>query len=82
MSETYGHIQLQFEAEFSNAIIVHITCDAVLQKQLEINVEMDEQDLVSVVLIMSICCIVLFIVCCWLVGKIGVDREQGGRCLL
>ena len=49
MSETYGHIQLQFEAEFSNVIIVHITCDAVLRKQLEINVEMDEQDLVSVV---------------------------------
>ena len=49
MSKTFGHIQLQFEAEFSNAIIVHITCDAVLQKQLEINVEMDEQDLVSVV---------------------------------
>ena len=47
MKATYGHIQLDFEAEFSNVLIVHITCYVRLQP------ELDEQELVSVLCVMS-----------------------------
>ena len=42
MRSTYSHIQLEFQAEFSNVLIVHINCDASLQPVL------NEQELVSV----------------------------------
>jgi len=32
--KTFGHILLEFEAEFSNVLIVHITCDALLQHEI------------------------------------------------
>jgi len=47
MKTTYGHIQLEFEAKFSNVIIVHIICDASLEP------EMNVQELVSVLCMVS-----------------------------
>ena len=48
MKTTYGHIQLDFEEEFSNVLIVHITCDVKLQPELNV------QELVSVLCVMSV----------------------------
>ena len=54
MKKTYGHIQLEFEVEFSNILIVYITCDITLQP------ELNEQELVSVLCdacyVLDCCC--------------------------
>lgn len=56
MKNTYGHIQLEFEVEFSNVLIVYITCDVTLQP------ELNEQELVSVLCdvyyVLNCCCAV------------------------
>ena len=47
MKTTYIHIQLEFEAEFSNVLIVRIICDTSLEP------EMNVQELVSVLCMVS-----------------------------
>ena len=42
MKSLYHHIRLEFEAEFSNVLVVCITCDASLQPKLNV------EELVSV----------------------------------
>ena len=49
MKTTYGHILLEFEAEFSNVLIVHVTCDVRLQPELNV------KEIVSVLCVMSAC---------------------------
>ena len=36
MKTTYGQVQLEFEAEYSNVLKVRITCDASLETELNV----------------------------------------------
>jgi len=63
MNTTYGHIQLQFEAEFSNVLIVHITCHASLEPKLNV------QELVSVLHVISFLNF-------WRIEQPGTDCKQ------
>ena len=48
MKTAYGYIELNFQQEFSNVLIVHITCDSPLEP------ELNEHELVSLSNVMCI----------------------------